>query len=124
MLTLLSKLALSALISTSSLIDPTTPKSATFDASAFVTNDNQVRVSVIKPANSYAELVLRDSDNQVVFRQSLRRKEDKLALKLNVNQLADGKYELEVVSKQGSVRKQLDLSTRPVEKSSRLVAMQ
>ncbi|GAB3978659.1 hypothetical protein GCM10028806_42260 [Spirosoma terrae] len=124
MLTLLSKLALSALISTSSLTDTTTPKSATFDASAFVTNDNQVRVSVIKPANSYAELVLRDSDNQVVFRQSLRRKEDKLAVKLNVNQLADGKYELEVVSKEGSIRKQLDLSTKPVETSSRLVAMQ
>jgi len=127
MLTLLSKAAISILMSASTLanpINPTTPKSLSFGASAFVTVDNQIRVSVTKTADVPVEILLRTTDNQVVFRQNLGRKDEKVALKLNVDELSDGKYELEVRSSEGSIRKQLELSTQPVQQTSRVVAMQ
>ena len=124
MLTFLSNLALSALISASTLTNPPTPKANAFGASAFVTLDNQVRVSVVKGADAPAEIVLRNANNLVIFRQSLDRKDEKCALKLNVNELTDGKYELEVKSGDSSIKKELNLSTQTVQQNSRVVAMQ
>ncbi|NDU95179.1 hypothetical protein [Spirosoma terrae] len=123
MLPLMSKLALSLLMTSTVLTDPTTPKSTSVEASAFVTIDKQVRVSVVKPADTSVDILLRDSENQVVYRQSLNRKDEKYAVKLNVEQLADGKYELEVRSAKNSIRKQLDLSTKPVQQTNRVIAM-
>ncbi|WP_338869696.1 hypothetical protein WBJ53_20810 [Spirosoma sp. SC4-14] len=127
MLTLLSKAAISILMSASTLANPanpTTPKALPFGASAFVTVDNQIRVSVSKEADVPVEVLLRTADHQVVFRQNLGRKDQKVALKLNVDELSDGKYELEVRSSEGSIRKQLELSTQPVQQTSRVVAVQ
>jgi len=124
MFTLLSNLTLSALISASTLANPTTPKSESFGASAYVSVDHKIRVAVVKSADASAEIVLRDAEHQVVFRQSLSRKDEKVSLKLNVDELADGKYELEVKSGEGSFRKQLDLSSQPVQQTARVVAMQ
>ncbi|QHW01559.1 hypothetical protein G8759_27995 [Spirosoma aureum] len=120
----MSKLAVSILMSAATLANPTTPKTMSFDASAFVTIDNQIRVSVSKTAEVPVEIVLRNAENQVIFRQDISKKEAKYAVKLNVNELADGKYELEVKSNEGSIRKQLNLSTRPVAQTTRIVAMQ
>ena len=120
----MSKLAATILMSTASLTNPTTPKGLSFDASAYVTNSNQIRVSVEKEANVPVEILLRNSANQVIFQRSINRKDAKYAMKLNVDELADGKYELEVKSKEGSIRKQLNLSTKPVEPTNRLIAMQ
>lgn len=124
MLTFINSLALSALISASSFANPTTPNSESFGASAYVSIDHKIRVAVVKPADASAEILLRDANHQVVFRQSLNRKDEKVALKLNVDELADGKYELEVKSGEGSFHKQLDLSSQPVQQTARVVAMQ
>ncbi|NEU67827.1 hypothetical protein GK091_13130 [Spirosoma agri] len=120
----MSKLAVSILMSAATLANPTMPKELPFGASAFVTIDNQIRVSVIKAAEVPVQIVLRNADKEVVFQRSINKKEAKYAVKLNVNELADGAYELEVRSDEGSIRKQLNLSTQPVQKVNRVVAMQ
>jgi hypothetical protein len=124
MLTLMSKVAASILISASTFANPTTPKALPFGASAFVTIDNQIRVSVDKTAEVPVVVLLRNADNKIVFSQKINKKEAKYAMKLNVDELADGKYELEVKSEEGSIRKELNLSTQPAQKTSRLVAME
>lgn len=123
MFSLISNLAVSILLSTATLTNPTNPKSLSFDASAFVTVDNQIRVSVQKSPEVPVVVLLRNKDHEVLFRQNISKKEVKYAVKLNVNDLADGQYELEVMSKEGSLRKQLTVSTAPVQQESRLVAV-
>ena len=123
MITLMSKLAVSILMSAATLVNPTTPKELSFGASAFITNDNQIRVSVIKTTEVPVQVVLRNADKEVVFQRNISKKDAKYAVKLNVSELADGAYELEVKSDEGSIRKQLNLSTQPVQKTSRVVAM-
>ncbi len=124
MLSFMSNLAISLFMSAATLANPTTPKALSFDASAFVTVSNHIRVSVNKTDEVPVVVMLRNADNQVIFNQNISKKETKYAVKLNVEQLADGKYELEVKSSEGSIRKQLNVSTCPTEKSNRVIAMQ
>jgi hypothetical protein len=124
LLPLMNKLAASILMSTATLANPTTPKALSFDASAYVTINNQIRVAVVKTADVPVVILLRSSDHRIVFRQSIDKKAEKYAVKLNVEELVDGQYELEVASKEGSIRKQLNLSSQPVQQASRVVAMQ
>ncbi len=124
LLPMINKLALSALISAATLSNPTTPKTLSFDASAYVTTNNQIRVAVSKTAQIPVVILLRDDANQVIYRQNINKNDAKYAVKLNVAELADGKYELEVQSSEGSIRKQLNLSTQPAQQISRVVAMQ
>lgn len=124
MLPLMSKVAASLLLSASTIINPTTPNALPFGASAYVTTNNQIRVAVQKATDVPAVVLLRDKNNEVLFRQNIGKKEDKYAVKLNVDNLADGQYELEVKSSEGSIRKQFNLSTPPVQQTTRLVAIQ
>ncbi|WP_460914251.1 hypothetical protein [Spirosoma areae] len=120
----MSQIAASVLLSAATLTNPTTPVALSFDASAYVTVNNQVRVAVQKTADVNVVVFLRNKANEILFRQNISKKESKYAVKLNVNELADGQYEIEVKSSEGSIRKQLNLSTTPVQKTTRLIAMQ
>ncbi|WP_338876257.1 hypothetical protein WBJ53_11465 [Spirosoma sp. SC4-14] len=124
MLTLMSKLAGSILMSAATLANPTTPKALPFDASAFVTVNNQIQLAVSKTSDVPVVVLLRNANNQILFRQGISKKESKYAVKLNVDELADGEYELEVRSSEGSIRKHLNVSTQPVQQTARVVAMQ
>jgi hypothetical protein len=124
MFSLLSKVAASVLLSASTLTNPTTPKTLSFDASAFVTANNQIRVAVQKKTDMPVVILLRDKNNEVLYRQQIGKNESKYAVRLDVAELTDGKYELEVKSSEGSIRKQLSVSTTPVQQSTRVIAMQ
>jgi hypothetical protein len=124
MLPLMSKVAASLLLSASTLINPTNPKALSFDASAYVTVNNQIRLAVQKTAEVPVVVLLRNKNNEVLYRQNISRKESKYAVKLDVSELADGQYELEVASSEGSIRKQLTLTNQPVQPVTRTVAMQ
>ncbi|AKD56491.1 hypothetical protein SD10_17835 [Spirosoma radiotolerans] len=120
----MSNLAVSLLLSATTLTNPTNPKALSFDASAYVTIDKQIRVAVQKATDVPVLVLLRSKDNEILFRQNIGKKESKYAVKLNVDELSDGQYTLEVVSKEGSIRKELNLSTAPQNEASRVIAMQ
>ncbi|WP_461093063.1 hypothetical protein [Spirosoma gilvum] len=124
MLPFMTNLAASILISASTLLNPTTPKTLSFDASAYVTVNHEIRVAVQKSTDTPVVLLLKNKNNKVLYEQNIGRKEAKYAVKLNVEELADGEYELEIKSSEGSIIKQLNLSTQPVQKTNRTIAMQ
>jgi hypothetical protein len=124
MFSLMSNLAVSLLLSATTLTNPTNPKALSFDASAYVTVDKQIRVAVQKTTDVPVLVLLRNKDNEILFRQNIGKKESKYAVKLNVNELSDGQYKLDVISKEGSIRKELNLSTVPNNEVSRVIAMQ
>lgn len=123
MMTLLSNLICAAIVSTTSVDPAAAPKSLSFDASAYVTVNNQIRVAVEKTNAEPVVVLLRDKKSRVLFQQFVGKKEQKYAVKLDVAELANGTYELEVKSKDGSIRKEVNLGTQPTEASTRLVVM-
>ena len=120
----MSQVVASVLLSAATLTNPTPPKGLSFDASAFVTVNNQIRVAVQKTADVPVVILLRSKDNEVLFRQNISRKEVRYAVKLDVNELTDGQYEIEVKSSEGSIRKQINVSTAPAQQMTRVVAVQ
>ncbi|WP_227686921.1 hypothetical protein [Spirosoma arboris] len=124
MFSLMSKVAATVLMSASTLTNPTTPKALSFDASAFVTTNNQIRVAVQKNTELPVVVMLRNKSHEVLFRQNISKNELRYAVKLDVNELADGQYEIEVRSSEGSIVKEVTLKTAPIQQTSRIVAMQ
>lgn len=120
---LLSNLICTAILSTTPVDPAATPKTLSFDASAYVTVNNQIRVAVEKSSLEPVSVLLRDKNNRVLFQQFVGKKALKYAVKLNVAELPNGTYELEVKSKEGSIRKEVSLGSKPVEAPIRMVVM-
>ncbi|MGV3557693.1 hypothetical protein [Larkinella arboricola] len=123
MMNLLSNLICTALLSTTSVDPAAAPKALSFDASAYVTVNNQIRLAVEKTSAEPVVVLLRDKNSRVLFQQFVGKKAQKYAVKLDVADLANGTYELEVKSKEGSIRKEVNLNSKPTEAPTRLVVM-
>lgn len=110
-----------ALTTTVAFAHPTEEKTsnnrpeATFESSAFVTADANLRVAIKKNAPQKVYLTLKSKDGQVLFAETIGKKEMAYAAKINVSDLTDGTYQLEITSGQNRVVKQLNLSSKKVE---------
>ncbi len=90
---------------------------ATFNASVYIAKDASIRVAVEKNTPSNVVINLRDSRNEVVYSDEISRKELKSVYKLDVEQLRDGDYTLEIVSNTKTITKSLHLASAKVERS-------
>lgn len=110
-----------ALTTTVAFAHPTEEKTsnnrpeATFESSAFVTADANLRVAIKKNAPQKVYLTLKSKDGQVLFAETIGKKEMAYVAKINVSDLTDGTYQLEITSGQNRVVKQLNLSSKKVE---------
>jgi len=120
---LLSNLICAALLTTTPATEPTATKKLSFDASAYVNVENKIRVAVEKSSAEPVVVLLRNKKNEVVFEQVIGKKAEKYAVKLDVADLADGQYELEFKSKEGSIRKQVNLGGQPDQETARMIVM-
>ncbi|RCR70042.1 DUF3244 domain-containing protein [Larkinella punicea] len=123
MFNLLSNLICTALLSAPVLSEPTTPSALPFGASAYVTSENKIRVSVVKSAAEPVMVLLRNDKKEIIFQETISKKELKYAAKLDMKNLADGAYELEFKSAQGAIRKQVNVATQPVSTPVRSVVL-
>ncbi|GAB3643385.1 hypothetical protein [Spirosoma arcticum] len=114
------------LTGTSLFANPVGPaKPASFEASVYVTKSNKIRLVVEKTTAQPISIILRQvGKSSELFTQQMVRKQTKLALELNVDQLADGTYELEIRSATGSLIKQVSLATTaPQQTTERTITM-
>jgi hypothetical protein len=125
MINLLSTVIFAAVLSTSNpVVVPNAPKVLTFDASAYVTNQNKIRLAIEKTSPEPVLIQLRNTKKEVLFQQVVGKREQKCAIKLDVNDLADGQYEIEIKSEAGSIRKQVNLVTPQLEHTIRTIVME
>ena len=123
MLNLLSNLICTALLSVPANGETAAPKVLPFEVSAYVTSQNHIRLAIVKSAPESVVVLLRNNKNQIVFQETIAKKELKYAAKLDVHNLEDGAYELEFKSARGAIRKQVNLATKPVASPTRMVVM-
>lgn len=121
--------ALFLLGSTPLLANPTNPtapaKPASFDASVYITKANKIRLAVEKNTVEPVHITLRQAGgSEALFSRQLGRKQTKVAIQLDVDQLADGAYELEIKSATGIIVKRVNLGqTTPVAAPERVLAI-
>ncbi|MBD2754513.1 hypothetical protein IC230_16520 [Spirosoma sp. BT704] len=119
----MSNVIASILLSASTFINPIKSTTLPFEASAYVTINNHIRVAVQKSPDVPVVFLLRDKSNDILFRQIVSKKEANYVVKLDVHELTDGQYVLEVKSAEGSIRKQLNVVSAPVQNQTRVVAV-
>ena len=104
-----------ALSSTVAFANPTEEKTAAkFEASAFITADASVRVAVKKNVHERVYLNLRDAKGDVLFTETISKNDMDYAAKLDLSNLSDGAYQLEITAGKDKVVKQLNVQTKPV----------
>ncbi|WP_128548463.1 hypothetical protein [Larkinella soli] len=119
-----SHLIFSALLSANpGTATPNTPANLSFGASSFVTVQNKIWVAVEKSAPQPVVILLRNTNNEVLYQRTVGKKENKYAVKLDVSELSDGQYELEFRSPEGSIRKTVRVGTPKVQEPRRQISM-
>ena len=122
-----ARIAMALLNSTSLIAESTVPaKPTSFEVSCYVTKAKKIRLALEKTTAERLQIALRQAGKKhVLFFQSVGRKDTKAAFLLDVDQLTNGDYELEIKSATGRIVKQVKLETvAPVVASERLLAVQ
>jgi len=88
---------------------------AVFESSAYVTNDANIKVAIKKNKAEKVFLTLKDADGDVLFKQTVSKNEMSYAAKFNINELADGVYNLEIEAGESRVVKQLNVVSKKIE---------
>lgn len=124
MKTLFGTLICTALLSANlATATPNTPKSRSFETNTFITNQNKIWVAVEKSSSTPVTVLLRNSDNEVVFKRFIGKSESKFAAKLDVSDLPEGQYKLEFTSSEGSVKKSVNIGKSVLVEPTRLISM-
>ena|GEM_PF-609761 len=102
-----------ALSTTVAFANPTEEKTAAkFEASAFITKDASIQVAVKKNVHERVYLTLSNAKGEVLFTETILKNDMSYAAKLNLSELADGAYKIEIVAGNDRVVKQLNVSTK------------
>jgi endo-beta-N-acetylglucosaminidase D len=88
---------------------------ATFESSTYITTDANIRVAIKKNSPQRVYLTLKAANGDVIYTQTVGKNETNYATKINVSNLEDGVYQLEIASGKNRVVKSLNLSSKKVE---------
>ncbi|MFN8346678.1 MAG: hypothetical protein U0X91_16875 [Spirosomataceae bacterium] len=92
----------------------------TFETSAYVTKDASIKLAVKKNAPERVYVTLRTANNDVLYRETINKNEMSYAAKINVNELTDGVYKLEIATDKDRVVKRLNLSSSKTESERKI----
>jgi flagellar hook assembly protein FlgD len=93
-------------------------KSAGFGTGIYTTKSGRINVLVDKvSADAPTTLLLKNENGEVVYRETVGKNEQKFGRILNVEELAPGKYEIEVASKGEKQSKSFQLSEQTMERT-------
>jgi hypothetical protein len=94
---------------------PTKPMS--FDASVYVTRAGKIRLAVEKAVPGFVSVEMLDQQQRILFSKLVSKKDMKATLLLDISELADGMYTLNIKSAEGSIQKQVNVSTPKSERT-------
>ena len=107
---------------TTLLSNPEAPtKPTSFDASVYVTQQGKIRLSVQKTVPGKVSVQLLDQQKHVLFSGTVGEKHLKAALLFDMSGVSDGIYTLELKSADGTILRQVSVTTP---KSDRVIEFQ
>ena len=100
-----------------------TSTAATFKTGIYTTAEGKLQISLEKETGGAVDIKLKNADGKVFFTQHLSKKERAVRLRLNLSELPDGEYKLEVTNGVDVTTHSVQLSTKQPSAPSRLVAI-
>lgn len=97
--------------------DKDNKKSTGFGTGIYATKTGKINVSVDKlAADSPTTILLKNENGEVVYSETVSKRQQKFGRVLDVNELSSGKYEIEVTSKGEKQSKSFELSAQKTER--------
>jgi hypothetical protein len=96
---------------------------ATFKTGIYSTAEGKLQIALEKETGGAVDIKLKNADGKVYFTQRLGKKEKAVRLRLNLSELPDGEYKLEVSNGVDVTTHNVLLSTKQPSIPSRLVAI-
>ena len=131
MKTLINTFALALALSTATFAKPVEIKAptrptapATYQVGMFPSVDGtRLNVIIDKASGGHVDIRLKEADGTVLYSQHVGKKEATLRVKLNVSELPDGDYLVEVTNGVETITKNVTLSTKTPVEPVRTVSM-
>jgi outer membrane lipoprotein-sorting protein len=123
---LLFALSLSAVTSFAAFADvkPERPAQvAAFKSSVFPTIDGKLRISLDKETGGPVDIRLKNEDGAVVYNHHLDKKDTQYRSRLNLSELPDGTYQVEITNGTETSTQSITISTKKPTTPTRLVAL-
>ncbi|GAB3642712.1 T9SS type A sorting domain-containing protein [Spirosoma arcticum] len=116
-------LALSLTFITASLSEakPGRQLVATYKTGIYSTVTGKLQIALDKQAGGSVTVQLKDSDGQLLYSQHLGKKETSFRTRLNVDELPDGNYVLEITNGVETTRQTITLKTKQSTAANRIV---
>jgi hypothetical protein len=100
-----------------------TATAATFKTGIYGTVEGKLQIALEKETGGAVDIKLKNRDGRVFFSQHLGKKEKAARLRLNLSELPDGEYQLEVTNGVDVTTHNVQLSTKQPSVPNRLVAI-
>jgi hypothetical protein len=92
-------------------------KTAEFGTGIYATKTGKINLTVEKPdANANATIVLRNQKNEIFYRETVRKADQRFGRVLNVDALGEGKYEIQITSNGVTESRFFELTEKTLEK--------
>jgi hypothetical protein len=116
--TFVTALVLAATVFTANAATPESKKPTGFATGIYTNKSGKINVLVNKTkADAVTKLLLRNQNGQVVYQETIGKNSQKFGRVLNLNEMAAGKYELEISSNGESEFKSFQLSEQTTERT-------
>ncbi len=86
-----------------------------FEASAYIAKDACLHINVAKASEGWVTVSLKDTKNNEIYSENIAKNDLQYALKMNVSNLSDGVYTLEIASANQTITKRISLASERVE---------
>ncbi len=86
-----------------------------FEASAYIAKDASLHINVVKLSEGWVKVSLKDAKNNEIYSENIAKNDLQYALKMNVSNLSDGTYTLQIASDNQTITKQINLTSERVE---------
>ncbi|MDB5239861.1 MAG: hypothetical protein JWP57_486 [Spirosoma sp.] len=96
---------------------------ALFKTGIYSTAEGKLQIALEKETGGAVDVKLKNKDGKVLFSQHLGKKEKAARLRLNLSELPDGEYQVEVTNGVDVTTHNVQLSTKQPSAPSRLVAI-
>ncbi|MFD2572206.1 T9SS type A sorting domain-containing protein [Spirosoma soli] len=96
---------------------------ATYKTGIFSTADGKLQIALDKEKTGPVDIKLKNAEGKVLYAQHLGKKEQTARLRLNLSDLPDGAYQIEITNGVDTTTHKLTLSTNQPSTPSRLVAI-
>ncbi|GAB3694416.1 hypothetical protein GCM10027592_15300 [Spirosoma flavus] len=98
-------------------------KAATFKTGIYMTTNGKLAIALDKEKGGYVDIVLKNADGKELYSQRLNRNESMYRSRLNLSELPNGTYQLEITNGVDTTRQTITIATQTPQRTIEAVAI-